>query len=348
VKLRLKICLNGSAAGNQYQGKVYKLTASYEAVQSSNNAAEDVWQMQNDDTAVPEFVLKTVPVPDGGIVFPSGQTDSEIAFVHDRFEIGETQVTYELWYEVRIWAESNGYFFRFKGFEGAAGEEGMVPSDDKRKPVTGISWRDSVIWMNALSEMCGLEPVYRTEEGTILRDSRGEITSGEHIIDSAVQTETNGYRMPTKNEYELARRWIGTTDPGQEGQYGYGKSLATERLMTISGENTYYWTPGNYASGATANTNNEAATLSVLWFVNKPNEVALKSANSLGLYDMCGNSGEWLFTPLSNSAYRWTKYSGWYYNRNMLQEGYFASDVTNYGTHSVNGSVNGIRIARTP
>ncbi|MDR1949764.1 MAG: hypothetical protein LBQ38_10255, partial [Spirochaetaceae bacterium] len=41
------------------------------------------------------------------------------------YNIGETEVTYELWYAVRQWAEtSRGYSFFNKGREGKAGKDG--------------------------------------------------------------------------------------------------------------------------------------------------------------------------------------------------------------------------------
>ena len=43
IKLALKVCFDGPLAGNQYQGKVFKLTAVFESVQSSNGAVKDVW-----------------------------------------------------------------------------------------------------------------------------------------------------------------------------------------------------------------------------------------------------------------------------------------------------------------
>jgi len=43
VKLAIKVCLSGPGANNQYQGKVFKLTAEFESVQKSNGAVHDVW-----------------------------------------------------------------------------------------------------------------------------------------------------------------------------------------------------------------------------------------------------------------------------------------------------------------
>ncbi len=43
VTLHLKVSFNGPKSGNQYQGKVFKLTAVFESVQSSNGAVKEVW-----------------------------------------------------------------------------------------------------------------------------------------------------------------------------------------------------------------------------------------------------------------------------------------------------------------
>lgn len=47
--LYLNLCLDGYRTDNRYQGKVFKLNVSFEAVQSSNNAIEDVWQLGCDN-----------------------------------------------------------------------------------------------------------------------------------------------------------------------------------------------------------------------------------------------------------------------------------------------------------
>lgn len=108
--------------------------------------------------------------------FPMGLTDAVLATVDNAFLIGETEVTYELWYAVRVWAEANGYIFQNDGKEGNDGTAGEAPTVAENEPVTTVSWRDSVVWLNALSEMDGKAPVYRTiadgDENTIIRDSR--------------------------------------------------------------------------------------------------------------------------------------------------------------------------------
>jgi formylglycine-generating enzyme required for sulfatase activity len=71
--------------------------------------------------------------------FPTGMDDDGEATVKHGFWIGETEVTYELWYEVRVWAEAKGYRFRNAGREGGQLEKiGQVSSENKKHPVTTI------------------------------------------------------------------------------------------------------------------------------------------------------------------------------------------------------------------
>ena len=120
-----------------------------------------------------------------------------------------TQTTYELWYEVRVWAEAHGYHFQNQGREGHDGTIGSAPTAAKLEPVTTVSWRDTIVWLNPLSEMSGYNPVYRTSGGAIIKDSRN---ANAVVVDAAVQTSNNGYRLPTRNEWEMAARWKNDTE----------------------------------------------------------------------------------------------------------------------------------------
>lgn len=224
----------------------------------------------------------------------------ETATVGHAFLLSETEVTYELWYTVRVWAEANGYAFENKGREGSTsvvrgGREDGAPPETSNEPVTCISWRDAVVWVNALSEMAGHSPVYRTAAGDILRDSTGP-REGGHPVDEAVQTAANGYRLPTCHEWELAARW-----QGRDSSHG---------ALECPEDSGYYWTPGHYASGATDTSQNEAASTEVAWYLQNSRSngntdsrpVAQLKPNYLGLYDMSGNVAEFTFDECGDPA----------------------------------------------
>jgi formylglycine-generating enzyme required for sulfatase activity len=93
------------------------------------------------------FKTVRVPVPGGGLSFPTGTDDSGTATVDAAYEIGETEVTYELWYTVRSWAESNGYTFNGNpGREGSsAASENTTPGANSQEPVTMVDWFDAAV-----------------------------------------------------------------------------------------------------------------------------------------------------------------------------------------------------------
>ncbi|MCL1818795.1 MAG: formylglycine-generating enzyme family protein, partial [Spirochaetaceae bacterium] len=99
--------------------------------------------------------------------------------IPDPGDLGAHEVTYELWYTVRVWAETHGYSFQNKGWEGGKNTGGGKPSGfGKNLPVTGISWRDAIVWCNAYSEMSGFSPVY------IYQDITVELVRGDESMPS--------------------------------------------------------------------------------------------------------------------------------------------------------------------
>ena len=91
------------------------------------------------------------------------------------FSMSKFEVNYNVWRFVYSWATSDlrgnkKYTFENAGAEGQYGDlsssklfnEGGEPQDEGI-PVCGINWRDAVVWCNALSELCGLAPVYFTD-----------------------------------------------------------------------------------------------------------------------------------------------------------------------------------------
>ena len=233
--------------------------------------------------------------------------DHHRATVTGGYLMATTQTTYELWYEVRVWAEANGYHFQNFGLPGSHDSEGNlwwgdnVPSNppsvtdgNKNQPVTMVSWRDTIVWLNALSEMHGFNPVYRDFNNNVIRDSRSanedegffdpDTIHKFDAVDVAIQTDHNGYRLPTSHEWEMAARWKDDTK-------------STDGSVLVEGR---YWTPGSYASGSADSYRNEEATRAVAWYrgasggdFTRPVRQLLP--NDLGIYDMSGNVYEWTY-----------------------------------------------------
>ncbi len=267
-------------------------------------------------------------------VFPAGMEDEREASVDCDFWIAETPVTYELWYEVRKWALQEGYVFANEGQEGSHGEMGEKPSERSKEPVTKISWYDSLVWCNALSEYKGLKPVYFFK-GEIARNANK--LDHEEVI---MKKDANGFRLPTSDEWELAARYIGPEKPEE-------KPLKTEANFL----DNYYWTPGNYASGATADYTHEEATKEVAWYrANteisdnhmRTKDVGQKpvKGNGLALFDMSGNVWEWCWDR--READQVIRGGSFYVDAGLLQVGkdYYNLPFGAFSSH-------GLRFVRT-
>jgi uncharacterized repeat protein (TIGR02543 family) len=289
------------------------------------------------------FKMILVPVPDGGIIFPTGMGDSGTATVDAAYEIGETEITYELWYTVRDWAESNGYeFYQNPGREGSSGTiQNTAPSEKKQEPVTWVRWFDTVVWLNALTEWVNaksgsdLTPVYCYESActNVARNSVYETNfvkedSGHTFASAYVKPGANGFRLPTSNEWELAARW---------------RNDSTNTVVNYSNP---YFTKGNSASGATADYNNATATGVVAWYIGnssgKTRAVKTRDDNALGLYDMSGNVWEWCYDWHDAGFLRVIRGDGWGDPAYYLQVGSVEGSTSNTPFNDV-----GFRPART-
>jgi len=125
--------------------------------------------------------------------------------------------TYARWKDVMDWAEANGYRFDRSGAMGSMYWFSFDHSPDE--PVTDVTWHDTLVWCNALSEMEGKTPAYYADEecnqvyrsALVMRDIKipgpelvqqthrysdyGRATRRENYV--FIRWDVDGYRLPT-------------------------------------------------------------------------------------------------------------------------------------------------------
>jgi sulfatase modifying factor 1 len=316
------------------------------------------------------FLMSYVP----GGRFPTGtgthtspdQSGANPQSVNKPYWLGQTEVTYRLWYKVATWAvnptvdhDGDGstgddeYSFSNQGCEGNDGATGAAPTAGNEEPVTSINWRNAMVWCNALTEWYNrnngnkpdLDCVYYEDENyqTPLRASSNDavpdpLVSGQEdqpfIKAGSIgnigtgNCTAKGFRLPTSMEWECAARYIDGT----------------------------IWTAGNHASGSdavydatTGGTDTDgdgdvdySANVAVFNVASSVG-VRTKKANALGLYDMSGNVWDWCFN-WNDFTNTWREMRGgcWFMSVSFVLLGNIGGTIPPNYTNYL-----GFRIART-
>ena len=247
------------------------------------------------------------------------------------FSLARYETSYNTWYAVLQWANSHGYTIVNKGVEGLYGtdaEHQSNMSDPGSKPnlvempVCGLTWRDVMVWCNALSEMCGLTPVYYTDANfkTPIRDSTGPDSKelSDYLIQPGkvdnpyVNKNANGYRLAYREEWEYAARKkkdggfiSGRNVSGDDSGAMFGPT-AIETMNGISFPvskiyGNYIWWAKNSSGGCSKTASGYDDSTTKLQEKNssisglRTHLSGGKLPNHLGFYDMSGNVPEWCF-----------------------------------------------------
>jgi formylglycine-generating enzyme required for sulfatase activity len=288
------------------------------------------------------------------------EVDPPEVTIENAYWVGETEVTFELWNTVYMWAtgdtdrdgvisgsETPGNYTFSPGHRGG----GFTPDSDQH-PVTAVDWRDAIAWCNALTDYYNSQNgtqygyVYCTDSSfstpirSVDNSSSVSYPNPGSQDDPYVNENAKGFRLPGLHEWGCAARYIG--DFNQDGD------------ITDSGE--YY--PGNFASGADADADTPQVEMDTDydgdndiegWWdvavldVGVTSAVTSKSPNAIGLHDMTGNVLEWCFSwfPSREGEWRTARGGSWHNHFCSSEIGY----VVPGGPHSAEDFL-GFRIVK--
>ena len=240
----------------------------------TNFIGEETHEIQS-ETPISCLTTEDFTFPSAGYLIDSVRGKTVKPFTMNQYEI-----SYDLWYQVKTWAQDNGYVFLNEGTEGSATEANTEPGLAKYKPVTTISWYDTILWCNAYSQKNNLTPVYYSD-ATYKNVLKTYYVSGTQTVNSVYiysDTEGNtdvlnckstGYRLPTEAEWDFAARG--------------GDITKDDWKYEFSGSDD--WTEVCVAESSTAS---PCGSL-------KPNR--------LGIYDMSGNVWEFVYDYVTTDGH---------------------------------------------
>ena len=173
-----------------------------ELPQKEENPTDSDSNTKTSEDIIADFDLRMVEIDSKGPVVLGYPKYDEVEVSLTKYNISGETVTFGTWTKVREAAEKE------LGWKLAEGVQGSGYDDtNELHPVTKIGFWETILWCNALSKLAGLEPCYLVEnsdgqnsifEPALLNDAK---SGGIHL-----NSEANGIRVPTGNEWEVAAR----------------------------------------------------------------------------------------------------------------------------------------------
>lgn len=174
----------------------------------------------------------------------------------------------------------------------------IAPNEQDSRPVDNVTWYDAIYFCNKLSELKGRDPVYTIEDIEVGTDRDNDPEDPYLHIKSATVTidnSKNGYRLPTRSEWEFAFRGGNSTDMAWNYCYS-GKDSESYTLGNDPNLDDIAWYNCNNDDGSSVTDEGISKTDVTNGAPNAcgSHPVAQKTPNTLGLYDMSGNVYEWV------------------------------------------------------
>lgn len=192
---------------------------------------------------------------DGGFISSDKNGKKNLEYIEQPFLLGEVEIT-QKFYECLM------------GYNPSTNQYALDP---KKHPVECVTWFDCLLFCNELSALEGFKAYYMVDV------KKKEKTKSGELLNSVVKAKVkvlggNGYRLPTKKEWEYAakagtnNRWSGCDDENYIGDFVWYEENAIDK--------TFYPIPITQ-------------------------KVATRKPNEWGIYDMSGNVAEWCWEELN-------------------------------------------------
>ncbi|MBN2736017.1 MAG: SUMF1/EgtB/PvdO family nonheme iron enzyme [Spirochaetales bacterium] len=322
----------------------------------------------DNNTPTPEVNPNSTPALPLSVQFKEVVTDNvEFLYQNDSFyetidnELGsffiaKCELNFKIWKTVIDWAMINGYTFTdgcgTMGYNNNGTTEGL----DDSHPVTYISWRDAIVFSNALTDYYNkhndnysknqdLDFVFYSDSSCDLEDiikNASAISGNPYFKTGGGNINTNlslcisdGFRICSEREWIMAARWVGN----------YTVKPAADEIMSMDSDTGNCWYKQTQMSGIYDSENNRLFQPGEIGVFDQDStsSIASKAANQLGLYDMAGNCDEFIFTDGGGS---YAKGGAWMFVSDTGRISRTSSDYTNLNFYY--NRANGIRLAKSP